>query len=61
MDIGQYGKCLISLIKSAILDYDAEDLPKDTDIDTLIRLSKIHKVSNIIYPVLEKKVITSLE
>ncbi|MBR4721057.1 MAG: nucleotidyltransferase family protein [Clostridia bacterium] len=50
-----YEKCLIGIIKDAILNKNDTEIPKEIDIDILSDIAEIHKIANILCPVLEKK------
>ena len=50
-----YEKCLIGIIKDAILNKNETEIPKEIDIDILADIARDHKIANILYPALEKK------
>ncbi|MBQ6908053.1 MAG: hypothetical protein IJQ28_06715, partial [Clostridia bacterium] len=50
-----YEKCLIGIIKDAILNKNDTEIPKEIDIDILADIARYHKIANILYPELEKK------
>ena len=50
-----YEKCLIGIIKDAVLNKNDTEIPKEIDIDILAEIAKFHKIANILYPELEKK------
>ncbi len=55
MDISQYEKQLLKLIKCSVLDDDNIEIPQEIDTNKLIEIASLHKVSNIIYPLLASK------
>lgn len=50
-----YEKCLIGIIKDAILNQDNTEIPKEIDAELLCKIADIHKISSILYPVLTQK------
>ncbi|MBR4721056.1 MAG: nucleotidyltransferase family protein [Clostridia bacterium] len=50
-----YEKCLIGIIKDAILNNNDSQIPEEIDIDILAEIAKCHKVANLLYPALQKR------
>lgn len=50
-----YEKCLIAIIRDAILNENNAEIPKEIDIELLGKIAEMHKISSILYPILEKK------
>ena len=61
LDYEIYEKCLIGIVKDAILSTNIAEIPDEIDIGILADMIKAHKISGLLYPVLEARGIKNSE
>ena len=61
LDYELYEKCLIGIVKDAVLGKNITEIPDEIDFDILTDIIKMHKLSSLLYPVFEEKGIESAE
>ena len=61
MNYELFEKCFIGSIKDAILKENTTEIPKEINSDFLVKMTKMHKLSSLLYPVFKEKGFESAE